>query len=105
MKKPMGIYIIRSMVNNKYFIQATKDLKGVMNSTLVKLHAGMYPNRELQKEWIEYGKDNFTVEILEQLEYENDEAKTDYTQDLELLQLIWEEKLAKENMELYKKRI
>lgn len=105
MKKPMGIYIIRSKVNNKCFIQATKDLKGVMNSTLVKLKADMHPNRELQKEWKELGPDNFIVEILEHLDYDEDEAKTDYTEELELMQMLWAEKLAKENWELYKKRI
>lgn len=105
MKKPMGIYNIRSKVNNKCFLQTTKDLKGVMNSTVVKLRAGMHPNRELQKEWIEYGAESFAVEILENLEYDKDEAKTDYTQELELMHMLWEEKLAKENWEFYKKRI
>lgn len=36
--------------------------------------------------------------ILENLEYDKDESKTDYTEELALLQMIWEEKLAKENI-------
>lgn len=105
MKKPMGIFIIRCKLNNKFFLQSTPDLKGVMNGAMVRLDGGIHPNRELQKEWLEFGSDNFTVEILENLEYDKDESKNDYTEELALLQMIWEEKLQKENMEPYKKRI
>jgi hypothetical protein len=63
----------------------------------------MHPYLELQKEWNEFGPDAFTIEILENLEYEED--KTDYTDDLALMQMMWEEKLAGENKEFYKKRI
>ncbi|ABW19225.1 GIY-YIG nuclease family protein [Alkaliphilus oremlandii] len=103
MKPEMGIYIVRSHFNNKCFIEATKDLKGTINGSRFKLEAGNHPNRELQKEWREHGKENFTIEILENLEYDKDETKTDYTEDLTLLRMIWEEKLIKEDRELYKK--
>lgn len=105
MKPPMGIFIIRSKSSNKCYIQTTKDLRGVINGAKARLMAGMHPNRELQKEWNDFGFENFAIEILENLEYDKDESKTDYKEDLALLQMIWEEKLAKENMEFYKKRI
>jgi hypothetical protein len=101
----MGIFIIRSMVNNKCYIQTTQDLRGVINGAKVRLGNNMHTNKELQKEWTDFGSENFTIEILEQLEYDKDESKTDYTEDLALLQMIWEEKLSEENMEFYKKRI
>lgn len=37
------------------------------------------------------------------LEYDKDELKTDYSEDLALLQMIWEEKLLKEDYLFYKK--
>lgn len=104
-KPQMGIFIIRSKVNNKCYLQSTQDLRGVMNGAKVRLMSNMHPYKELQKEWNEYGADNFTIEILENLQYDKDESKTDYTEDLALLQMIWEEKLAKEDMEFYKKSI
>ena len=52
-----------------------------------------------------YGPDNFVIEILENLEYDKDESKTDYSEELEVLQMIWEEKLSRENMLFYKKKI
>lgn len=105
MKSRMGIFIIRSKVNNKCYIQATPDLRGVMNGAKVRLQGNMHIYKELQKEWNEFGRENFTIEILEELEYDKDESKTDYTEDLKLLEMIWEEKLAAENLVLYKKRI
>lgn len=102
-KPDMGIFIIRSKVNNMCYIQATPDLRGVMNGAFVRLQGGFHPNRGLQKEWKAFGSENFTIEILEKLEYAQDEAKTDYTEDLTLLQMLWEDKLRSENMEFYKK--
>lgn len=103
MRPQMGIFIIRSQVSNKCYIEATQDLKGTMNGAQFKLETGSHPNRELQKEWNEFGLEKFSVEILETLEYDKDESKTDYKEDLALLKMIWEENLAKENMVLYKK--
>lgn len=105
MKPEMGIYIIRSKTNNKCYLEVTQNLKARINSTAVKLKAGIHPNRELQKAWQDQREANFSIEILEKLEYDKDESKTDYTEELTLLQMIWEEKLAVEGLEFYKKRI
>lgn len=97
MKPEMGVFIVRSHFNNKCYIEGTKNLKGAINSTKFRLKYGSHPNEELQKEWQEYGETNFTIEVLDNLEYEKDELKTDYTEDLILLQKIWEEKILKLN--------
>ena len=101
----MGIFIIRCNANNKCYIQATHDLRGVINGAKARLESGMHPYRELQMEWNDFGSGSFTIEILENLEYDKDESKTDYKEDLALLQMIWEENLAKENLVFYKKRL
>jgi hypothetical protein len=101
----MGIFIIRNNFNNKCHIQTTQDLRGVMNGALARIGGGFHPVKELQNEVVEHGADNFSIEILETLPYDNDETKTDYSEELSLLQMIWEEKLTKENMVFYKKRI
>ncbi len=103
MKKQMGIFAIRSKASNKYYIKATDDLKGTMNGAKARLWGGTHPNRGLQKEWKEIGDENFIFEVLEELEYDKDESKTDYSEELTLLQMIWEEKLLKENTTFFKK--
>lgn len=94
MKPDMGIYVVRCNSNDKCYIGTTKNLKGKINCTKFQLGSGGHPNKELQKEWKEYGEVNFEVEILDKLEYDKDETKTDYTEDLEILKEIWKEKLS-----------
>ena len=101
----MGIFVIRPRGGKKCYIQATGDLRGVMNGALARLNGGGHPNRELQKEWSETGAGGFEMEVLERLAYDKDESKTDYGEELELLRMIWEEKLTKEGFEIYRKRI
>ena len=103
MKPDMGVYLIRSKSNNKCFLEVAQDLKSRINSTKVKLGLGIHPNRELQKEWQKEGEAAFDFEILEILEYDKDESKTDYTEELTVLQMLWEEKLTKQGLEFYKK--
>lgn len=93
MKPDMGLFIIKSKETNRYYLEATPNLKGKMNSVLFQLRMGSNYNRDLQKEWKEKGEENFIVEIIDKLEYDEDESKTDYTEELELMKMIWQEKL------------
>lgn len=101
MKPEMGIFIIRSKTNNKCLIEGTQDLKSRINRYKFQLGAGAHPNGELQNEWKEYGSENFIIEVLENLPYDKDEMKTDYTEDLSLLQMIWTEKITQEGKGFY----
>lgn len=101
MKPDMGIFIIRSKSSNKCYIESTQDLKSKINRSIFELKFGSHSNEELQKEWKKFGEDNFIIETLDILEYDEDELKKDYTEDLTLLQMIWEERLPNENMDFY----
>lgn len=101
MKPDMGIFIIKSNFNNKSFIEGTGDLKGTMNSTKFKLGMGIHPNKELQKQWKEHGESGFTIEILEKLKYDEDETKVDYSQELNILKIIWMDRLSEKGVEFY----
>lgn len=103
MKPDMGIFIIKAKFENKCYIEVSQNLKGAINRTEFTLRFGNHPNKELQKAWNEHGKDNFTIEILEKLEYDKDEAKTDYGEELEILEMEWKDKLSKQGMEFYNK--
>lgn len=65
MKADMGVFIIKSNINEMSYIEGTGDLKGTINSTKFKLGMGMHPNKELQKQWKEHGEASFTIDILE----------------------------------------
>lgn len=104
MKPEMGIFIIRTKDNKACYIEATNNLRAVINSTRAKILNNMHPNLEFQKIWNAIGSENYTIEILENLQYDNDESKTNYSEELILLEMIWDEKLKMENLEIYKKK-
>ncbi|HCP14200.1 MAG TPA: hypothetical protein DIT32_00180 [Peptococcaceae bacterium] len=101
MQLPMGLFAVRTADKKKYYLVTTVNLKGKMNSVAFQLKNGGLPNKALQKEYIERGADGFVIEILQELEYDKDESKTDYKEELDILKLIWEEKLQKDGIELY----
>ncbi len=100
-KPDMGIFAVINKSNFKHFLETTQNLKGKINSTQFRLEAGSHPNKELQKDWRTIGSDGFEIKIIEQIEYDKDECKTDYSDDLELLKMIWVENLTNEDIQLY----
>lgn len=101
MKTDMGILAIINKSSGRHFLEAASNLKGKLNSNRFQLNTGAHRHRELQKDWKLLGEDGFAITVLEKLDYDEDESKTDYSDELELLKLMWIEKLSKENVPLY----
>jgi len=102
MKPDMGVLIVKSNLTNKCHIEASQDLKSTINKIKFQLKMNSHYNKKLQKVWNEYGEASFAIEILEYLKYDKDETKADYSEELEILKFIWEEKLANKGMEAIK---
>ncbi|MBY0098236.1 GIY-YIG nuclease family protein [Mesobacillus maritimus] len=67
-----GVYQIMNTINQKRLIGSTKNFK-TLNGIKFMLATNSYTtNKELQKEWNQYGKDAFTIEILEKLKKTDD---------------------------------
>jgi len=96
MKPPMGAFMIKNTQNSKAFMDVSKDLKSSFNRHCFQLKAGAHPVKELQKEWNQFGQQAFVFEVLEQLEYDEKIEKDDYSEELEIMKMIWLEKLGKE---------
>ena len=101
MKPDMGIFMIKSEISGKGLLYPVQDLKGKMNRFRFQLEMGSHPNKALQKEWTEQGAGSFSFTVLENLDYDKDETKTDYSDELELLRMEWEQRLGDEGMEFY----
>ena len=89
----MGLFKIESLASGDCYLYATQDMKSLMNRFRFQLRMGSHPDKALQREWDQSGADNFVMEVLERLDYDKDGSKTDYGEELELLSLIWREKL------------
>jgi hypothetical protein len=90
--RPMGVFQIRIIVNEKVLVGVARDLPGILNRHRFELKTGGPPNKSLQEEWNRFGEDNFAFEILDELQ-PGVEPGHDHRPDLLFLEDLWLEKL------------
>jgi hypothetical protein len=100
----MGIFQIKNKITGKIFIGNAKNLKGILNSNKFQLKTHRHSNQELQQDYNKYGEANFDFEILDYLKPKED-LNYDYTEDLNILENMWLEKLQPYNEKGYNSRI
>ena len=88
--KPMGVFQIRNLTNEKVFVGKSENLDGMFNRIKFQLKAGVHKDKKLQDDWNELGEENFAFEILEELEFREN---LDIKKELEFLEDLWLEKL------------
>ncbi len=91
-EKPAGVFQVKNTVNGKVLLGSSKNLEGPLNGHKFMLSIGHHQNKELQKEWNEYGGDKFVFEILEVVQVKND-PNFSLEDELTLLEEIWLDKL------------
>ncbi len=103
-KTEMGVYSYFCKTTGKYYLGASQNTKSAINGSTFRLNAGNHfkvPN--LQADWNKFGEADFEVKVFEVLEYDkDDDTKTDYSVDLELLLEECIEKLGTDNIEVIK---
>jgi GIY-YIG catalytic domain len=87
--RPMGVYQIRNIVNDKVLIGAALDLPGVLNRHKFQLKMGNHTSGALQAEWNEFGSESFAFEILDEI---TPKEGRDYREELAFLEELWLEK-------------
>jgi hypothetical protein len=90
--RPMGVFQIRNLANEKVFVSSSLNLPGIKNRNDFVLKMGGHPNKNLQLEWNEFNSENFVFEILEEL-FPRSDPNYDYRADLICLEDLWLEKL------------
>lgn len=98
-KPEMGVFVFECISTGKSYIGCDHDTKATINSNRFKLVGGMHRNKNLLNDWKNHGESSFSIRVLEVLIYDKkDEAKTDYTKELEALRDKWINKV--ENSEV-----
>ena len=92
-RRPIGVYCIRNLVNDKVFIGSSLDLPSMFNQSRFQLIAGSHSNKELEADWKRYGTGKFEFEVLEEIVQDLDVGHN-YATDLEALEDLWLEKLS-----------
>jgi hypothetical protein len=101
--RPMGIFQVKNLANGKIFIGSAKDLKGKLNSIKFQLEMNSYVNKKLQEDFNKFGEKNFIFETIDLLEPKED-INYDYTDDLNVLEEMWLEKIQPYDEKGYNKK-
>ncbi len=85
MKYKIGVFKISNKINGKIFIGSSMDLVAIWHAQKLQLDCGMHQNIELQKDWKQYGAENFSYEIVEEI-YPTDDPKVNYPKEIKILE-------------------
>ncbi|MCB9323894.1 MAG: GIY-YIG nuclease family protein [Lewinellaceae bacterium] len=97
MKIPMGVFQIKNMINNKVLIDHSIDMESKWNRHKMELKFGNHRIRSFQKDWNEYGGENFVFEVLSELK-KSEEENVNYNNELKTLHNMVIEELNLENV-------
>ena len=95
-----GVYVIKNTGTDKILLCSTTDIKGSINWFSFAKQTNSCVDLALQKDWNRYGSEQFTFEVLEELEKEDSQTDSDFKKSLDILKEIWFEKL--EGNDFYK---
>ena len=84
--RPMGVFQIRNLTNEKVFVGSSTNLNGIFNRHRFQLKAGNHPAKDLQTDWNEAGEVNFAFEVLEEL---LPRETLNVKKELEFLEDLW----------------
>ena len=97
MKIPMGVFQIKNIRNSKVLIDYSIDMESKWNRHKMELKFGNHRNRNFQKDWNEYGEENFVFDVLSELK-KSEEGNINYNKELKILQDMVIEELNIENI-------
>ncbi|SMG44258.1 GIY-YIG nuclease family protein [Paenibacillus aquistagni] len=94
----MGVYQIVNKENGYFVLGSSMDVDQVWNKEKFTLDLGSHMNKELQKQWNEYGGEAFELKVLEELKPEEEYIvepadRLKYKPRLKELLEAWEQKL------------
>ena len=91
-KLKMGVFQIKNIINSKIFIGSSLDLDAIWNRHKSQLQFRSHPNKELQKDWNEFGEENFTYAILAEIKQDEDK-QIDYSKAVKELEDLYIDEL------------
>ena len=90
--RPLGVFQIRNLTNEKVFVSKSLDLPGSLNRHRFQLQTGKHANAALQQDWQTFGATQFAFEILDELT-PREATAAELRADLESLESCWLDQL------------
>jgi hypothetical protein len=72
-KAPAGIYAVRCAAARQVWVGASPDLDKIQNRLWFGLRLGKDPHLDLQAAWTQYGAESCYVEIVQPVEFQEDD--------------------------------
>jgi group I intron endonuclease len=91
-KFKIGVFQIRNTVNGKIYVGSSLNLDAIWNRNRMELTFGNHRNVSLQKEWNEFGEENFTFEILAEID-QKEGGNVDYSTEVRELEKLYMDEL------------
>ena len=89
-----GIYAIKNTLNNKVFLEAATDIRGIKNRFEFAQKTGSCIHVKLQSDWNRQGGGQFVFEVLEELQKGDAQTEERFKADLMLLKEMWLESMS-----------
>jgi hypothetical protein len=102
-KHPVGIFAVKNKPDNKMFIGTSLNLPAKIRGITFELEMGSIAYSKLAEDYKKFGKDQFEITILDQIEVK-DETDKELRLELETLEEMWVEKLTSEGVSFYNKK-
>ena len=87
-----GVFQIKNNKNGLILIEAASDIQSKWNRHRTELRFGSHRNKVLQRDWSEFGEENFIFSVLSKLEVKDIDG-FDLNSEVKLLQEMIEEEM------------
>lgn len=88
-----GICAVKNSANGKLLLSAVANLQGYKNRFEFAKITNVSIDKRIEKDWIEFGKEVFELQVLEELDKKETQTSKEFNDDIETLKEMWLEKL------------
>ncbi len=102
-KTRAGVYLIKNLENGHWLLSGSNNVTAAINRHCFEMKTGKNANRLMNQDWKTFGEAAFSCEVLDRVEFRDEEGFS-VEDELASLVLLWREELALEESLSYSKK-